>query len=358
MRNGGAGMIPVGLVVTARKDTISYRMNHYFAKSLLDLHVTTAIGISLFGMALSAPHSSAADKPPPQSAHKTKEAKSVDETVTQLLERANVHAKSYVNCEAALQEAEEVIKLRPKNVEAFYIKARCLEFLQGVKPAIETLERAVKINSKSVLCLQQLGSLYDSNKEYEKAIDCYSRALAVNPKQLDSLHMRSMAYGTLKKYDLAIADMDRFIELAPKRSRGYEWRASAHEQAGNWEKAIEDLKKAMSLAPEHKLEFLAHRADLHARFKKYKQAEADYSVLLKANSLDDSFWLKRGDCRMALGDYNGAVKDYTETIDLNGASTAYFSRSKAYEKLGQRGLAERDRTEGKRLLKKKLVEPI
>ncbi len=281
-----------------------------------------------------------------------------DKSTEQLLEKARTHAKSYRNCEVGLQEAERVIRLSPRNVEAYVIKAKCLDYLVGAKPAIETLETALRIDPKSLKCLEALGTIYGTTQRPEKSISYFSRAIAVAPGNKEYYHMRSMAYGQLKKYDLAIADMNRYIELAPGYRRGYAWRASAYEQSGEWDKAIADLNQAIKLSPDAKLEFVALRADLFAKIKKYKQAIADYDLLLQANSLDDSFWMKRAECRMALKDYGGAIKDYTETIELGETSTAYFARSKAYKEFGRHDLAQKDKATAELLLKKKVVEPL
>jgi tetratricopeptide (TPR) repeat protein len=207
--------------------------------------------------------------------------------------------------------------------------------------------------------LKTLGTLYDAKRQFDKAIQCYSRALLVYPNDVDVLHLRSMAYTQTKQGALAIADTTKCIQLDAKKSAPYEWRAGAYELVGQYDKAIDDLNKGMTLAPSNqKSRFLIHRADLFHELKKFKEAINDYSTLLKLNSLDETFWLKRGDCRMATGDYESAITDYTETIALSDTSTAYFARSRAYEKLGRLDLASKDRVKGEQLSRSKLVRPI
>jgi tetratricopeptide (TPR) repeat protein len=168
-----------------------------------------------------------------------------------------------------------------------------------------------------------------------------------------------MAYTELKKPDLAIADMTMCIKLAPEKGSHYQWRAFAYEQKQQWNEALADLNKAVALCdPAHKNQFLSHRAEVYVKLNRLKDAINDYDTLLKANSMDDAFWLKRGDCCMALGNYKEAVKSYSETISLDDSSTAYFARSKAYAKLGQNDLAVKDKVAGDHLLQQKAINPI
>jgi Flp pilus assembly protein TadD len=281
-----------------------------------------------------------------------------DNRTDKLLESARNHADSYRHCEIAQEEAEQVIALEPKNIEAYLIKAQCQDYLVGAPAAMATLKYALRINSRNWDCWKMLGTLYDAQRQYDQAIQAYSQALSINPKDVDILHLRAMAYAENKRSDLAIIDMTRCIQLDSKKGMTYMWRACAYEQNQNLVDALADITMAIQLAPPaHKYEYIAHRAEIFTKMNRQKEAIVDYNLLLKANALDDTFLLKRGDCKMALGDYSNAIKDYTQTIDLNDTSTAYFARSKAYEKLGMKELAAKDKAVGEQLLKRKAVSP-
>lgn len=279
--------------------------------------------------------------------------------VEQILESARKNAKSNRHCEIALKEAQQVITIQPTLVEAYLIKAECEDYLIGADAAIATLRSALNRNLQTEDLWKMLGTLYDAKRNYELAVQAYTKALALNPRDAGVLHLRGMAYTELKKTDLAIEDMTKCIAIDPERSAFYEWRAFAYEQKQKWNESLADLNKAIALANSvNKTRYLSHRADAYVKLNKQKEAINDYDTLLKFNSMDDTFWLKRGDCYMALGNFKEAVKNYTETISLGDSSTAYYARSKAYQKLGLTDLANKDKATGDQLLKGKAVTPI
>ncbi len=276
-----------------------------------------------------------------------------------ILASARENARANRNCELALKEVEQVITVQPALTEAYFIKAQCEDYLLGADRAIATLQLALHRNLQSFEIWKMLGTLYDAKRNYELAVKAYSSALQISPRDQETYHLRGMTYTELKKPDLAIADMSMCIKLAPEKGSHYQWRAFAYEQKHQWNEALADLNKAISLCDSaHKGQFLSHRAEIYVKLNKLKEAINDYDTLLKLNSMDDAFWLKRGDCCMAIGNYKEAVKSYSETISLDDSSTAYYARSKAYAKLGQNDLAVKDKTAGDHLLQQKAINPI
>ncbi len=277
----------------------------------------------------------------------------------ELLESARHNADANRHCEIALKEADQVIAIQPSLLDAYLIKAKCEDYLFGADRAIATLELALHRNLQSAETWKTLGILFDAKRDYQQAINAYTRALAINPRDDGVLHLRGMAYTEIRRSDLAVADMSTCIKLGPTKSSHYQWRAFAYEQTHRWNEALADMNKAIALAePSHKTKYMSHRAELYTKLNKLKEAISDYDTLLKANSQDDAFWLKRGDCCMALGNFKDAVTSYTETISLDESSTAYFARSKAYQKLGLFDLAAKDKATGDHLLKQRAINPI
>lgn len=274
------------------------------------------------------------------------------------LNKAKKDSEQYRHCDVALKEAEQAIFLEPTLVEAYVVKARCVDFLTGADAAIPVLKQALQIDKNCFEATKMLGEMYDAKRDFRSAIVYYSAALAGNPIDLDVRHQRALAYIETKQNALAIADLDTCVEQFPQKYLALEWRAFAYEHTHQWDKAIADLNKAIAISQNHESDLIGHRADLYLKAGKLKEALKDYSTLIERNGLDETLWLKRGDCRMAMQDYKGAVQDYTGTIELNDSETAYFSRSKAYEKLGLQPLADKDRATAHKLSRRKIVAPL
>ncbi len=123
--------------------------------------------------------------------------------------------------------------------------------------------------------------------------------------------------GLRKTLELALADLDKAIQLAPERPEFYSIRSSIYEQSDylhintQREKTLENLTKAIELSSPSK------------------------SLML--------LYVRRGDLYFQQGDYENAVKDFTEAIELEPTDEEVYSkRSQAYWKLGKKDLSVAD----------------
>ena len=113
-----------------------------------------------------------------------------------------------------------------------------------------------------------------------------------------------------EEYEKALADYDRAVELAEKKTDAMTARARAYILLGRDEEALKDLNEIISVNPN-----------------------------------DDDSIRTRGDIYARRKDFKAAIRDYTRVIrhspDL--ARTAYESRAKVYEAIGEKEKAAADR---------------
>ncbi len=74
---------------------------------------------------------------------------------------------------------------------------------------------------------------------------------------------------------------------------------------------------------------ISEQADLLFRNGDYYKAVIEYTKLLKEEKEDADLFLKRGDAKYFLDNYNGAIGDYSSALDIEISSRAYVSRGKA-----------------------------
>lgn len=109
----------------------------------------------------------------------------------------------------------------------------------------------------------------------------------------------------------------------------------------NQEKELENYEKAIKLAPNNPKGY-EYRASLFKRNKKYKEAIADYTTLIrllpKAN-----YYLQRANIYFDLANYQGAINDLSKAILLDESWTyLYEKRGDTFIKLKKYSAAIKD----------------
>lgn len=278
-------------------------------------------------------------------------------------ERETLHSKAnnhyrHKRCEETIAVCDEAIKKFPYDYRFYSLKAHAYDYLIQFDKAIQTMEVCVKRLPKNPMTYLEFGSLYLNATKYVEAIPQFDKALKLDPTMTRAYHERSIALSATGKDKEAIDDLTKYIEYSPEKARGYQWRAATYRKIKQYKPAIADITKAMEASPGKRFEFLIERSDMYMCDKDYKKAIADLDRVLTINPLDDSLWLRKGQCMMELKDYKGAVAAYTKTAELSDSSTAYMARSKAYEKLGDKVKAAKDKAMAEKLLKEKDQEPL
>jgi Flp pilus assembly protein TadD len=117
---------------------------------------------------------------------------------------ADVHlnlANSYLVggvAEAAIQEADEVLKLEPNSAAAYFVKgAACLR-LSNAGEAAKALENAKKIDPGETATLFQLGKARMSLQQWDEAIAAFQEGIRMDPKRLHSAAHYLLAQALLR----------------------------------------------------------------------------------------------------------------------------------------------------------------
>jgi TonB family protein len=111
---------------------------------------------------------------------------------------------------------------------------------------------------------------------------------------------------------------------------------------------LADLNEAIRLEPDY-LVFYGARSSIYQEKGMLDEAIADISKGIE--ELDSHYnYSQRGDLYIQTGDYENAVKDFTEAIRLKPEHGDYYSkRAEAYRKLGKNDLAATDEQKAEEL---------
>ncbi|MDZ8139644.1 MAG: tetratricopeptide repeat protein [Nostoc sp. DedQUE04] len=201
--------------------------------------------------------------------------------------------------------------------------------------------------------------------EYTNAIINYNQALQVNQGDVDILYYkRGLAHYQIGDYEAAIADYSQAIQMNIHNAKFYNKRGLALYQLGRLEEAIHDYTQAIRINPnvavtyKNRAEARSHVGDNQGAIEDYTQAikinphyadayknrgitryllgyQPGFPQAIKINPQDAIAYKKRGNARSDLGDFEGAIEDYTQAIQINPSyADAYYNRGNARSDLG------------------------
>lgn len=188
--------------------------------------------------------------------------------------------------------------------------------------------------------------------EYEGAMQKYNDIIHKHPQAPAAYIGRAKVYLELGKSDLALKDFDSAVKYDPKMNN---WalrdRGNLLQKYHRYEDAIKDFDKMLEKHPDSSMQ--ADRATCYMRLKKYPQAIEGFTRSLNLHVSKRTHTIaKRGDCYLALGQYQKALADYDQILkedpDGNRSQDNYAKvregRAQCYEKLGKPELAKKERT--------------
>ncbi|MDX1987612.1 MAG: tetratricopeptide repeat protein [Candidatus Obscuribacter sp.] len=192
----------------------------------------------------------------------------------------------------------------------------------------------------------------NSIMESEEALALCNQALKLDPRCSKAYLARGQALINLNRPDQALSDFSRVIDSKDKYFLygARRLRADLCCVLKRFAEAIEDID---ALEAETKLSDGLHetRAGCYSGLGKHAQAIADYSAAISLRPNTTRLRLKRAESYLHAGQYEKAVADFTRVIEVDGkdgnfmggSPEAYLGRASAYELLGRKDLASKDR---------------
>ncbi|MBN3923560.1 tetratricopeptide repeat protein [Nostoc sp. NMS4] len=209
-----------------------------------------------------------------------------------------------------------------EDVNRFYLKLGDEYFEKGeYTNAIVNYNKALKVNQSDVSLYYKRGLAHYQLGDYEAAIADYSQAIQMNLHDAKFYNKRGLALYQLGRLDEAINDYTQAIRINPNVAVAYKNRAEARSYVGDNQGAIEDYTQAIKINP--------HYADAYKNrgISRYLLgSQPGFPQAIKINPQDAIAYKKRGNARSDLGDFEGAIEDYTQAIQINPSyADAYYN---------------------------------
>ena len=248
--------------------------------------------------------------------------------------------------------------------------------------AIENCTRAIELDPTIAQAYRCLGNSHSNSEDYQQAIGEYNKALELDPTFGDAYYNRAACYFNLQDYDHAISDATLAKERDPKRAIYFSLSGRAYLGKHDYENALRELRRAVQLDRKNASSFYdlslaqealakpddaissitsaivldpmnpsyyANRAGLYFSEKEYDLSISDYDRAIGLGTDLLELFYSRGlayclrKSSSKIDDYRRAIEDFTSVIAIDSSyRNAYWNRSFAHNKLGEKKQAESD----------------
>lgn len=208
----------------------------------------------------------------------------------------------------AIAAFDAATRLEPRFYEAWRMKAQMLEQLKQYPQALAAIDKAIQIQPNDSLLHSLRGDLLFGSKQYAPAIAAYTQALSFKPAYYTYMQ-RGRSQFSAGDYQAAFRDYGKAIELQPNDYFSYIARGTMNTALGKSAAALSDLNQAATFMP----------------------VVSPYRSLL---------YTSRGLVQLSVGDLNGAIADWTASINANipgktdpsVIAQSYMGRALAYSR--------------------------
>jgi tetratricopeptide (TPR) repeat protein len=230
----------------------------------------------------------------------------------------------------------------PVDLTIFYLDLGDEYFQKGeYAAAINSYNQALLFNNSDADIYYKLGLVNYQLGEYHTAITNYSQAINININHLQAYHQIGLTHYQIGNYQIAIEAYTQAIIINPHIAINYKNRADVRSHIGDTQGAIEDYNQAIKLNPD----YITTQKD--RQISRYLLDDQQKSQQVINIDFDDAIGYKnRGYDRFELGDYEGAIADYTQAIQINPDDIdTYYCRGNAHFDLGKYAAAITDYTQ-------------
>ena len=263
------------------------------------------------------------------------------------------------NQEKAIENYDQAIKLNPQKTEYYLSRGEEYAALKQYDKAEADYNKVLSLNEGDLKARTGLGSVCLMQKKYEEAEKIFTELMKLAPEYPKTYYFMAKVFLGKKETDDAIGsvfhalvldesdDLSRADFLVDAKNNylmaksyvnsmlnpnpeKFFWRylsAQLSEQKEDYHEAIKEYTKALETATvKDKNDVLYNRANCYTESGMYKHALVDYDEALSSDSTLAYFWGFRGLTEQQIGDFNGAVIDFTKAISVEPLESWFYYR--------------------------------
>ena len=224
---------------------------------------------------------------------------------------------------------DEVIKLEPKNLDAYFQRGLAKNDSGDYHGAIVDYSKIIVEQPDADTYYNRGNSRY-SIKDLKGAKEDYAKAYILDKNIIDALYSLACVRYDLEEYERAISDFSKVMKLAPAKSKLYTLRASSYKALEKYTEAAKDYSTAILILPNANNYY--NRGVFLMDIKYYEKANEDLTKALRLNQNNAFAYFYKGASNLLLGKFTNAISDFSEalkfdTMDFDahlGLAIAYY----------------------------------
>lgn len=304
----------------------------------------------------------------------------------------NAHIQILLNnkqTDLALASLSQEIKLHPQMSALYGLRAEINYKHQKFDDAKRDIQSALKIDPKNVNAISVRGDMKRDLLDYDGALSDYSECVTIDPNDHWARRDRAVINKESGRSKEALADFQYIEEHCPEMHRDAiinlaECESELHNYATAEQLFRDSIKQDNPTIRSRALLELAKMFQAQKRYKDaieifqqinrehpnntaiyercarcymelhdWNKAVESMSVTIKGEPKDAGFYCERAEDYMQLHDYKQAIADYTSAIQYGHEQAPKYMRMRAdaYEKSGQKDLANKDRRDASNIIR-------
>jgi len=218
----------------------------------------------------------------------------------------------------------------------------------GTDKGEKCFRRALQIDPELGKAWARLAECYDARGDFVSGVKFATKALTVKKPDFDGYHERACALSNLKRDREALKDIEMFLQKHQNPERKYfVQRATILENLKQYDRAVAEYRRL--LKDKYEDQVVYREVTCLQAMGKSEEAIKCLNVLVSHNKQDDTGYLSRARVLESMGKHQEAIADFSKAYDLQPSKAALKERAAAYEKIGRKDLADKDRREIERL---------
>ncbi len=219
-----------------------------------------------------------------------------------------------------------------------------VSYMASGKPekAVEQFDKAIDEKGSFMAAYLSRGAANLEMGDTIQGLQDYTRAIEINPYYTASYMRRGYLYILQGEFEKARADYDMSIRLDPENANLYLARGVVRYHLNDLMGAIDDYDKAVNLDRNNSSAYY-NRAMLRGYIGDNNRAIDDYTIVLQLEPDNNFARLNRALLLLEIGSYYAAINDLSTIInEYPQFPVAYYARAEAKEAMGDKEGAQKD----------------
>lgn len=216
---------------------------------------------------------------------------------------------------AALEAFSQAVELAPDNADARLHRARLLSQLGKPQDGLKSYDKVLELRPDDVVARLERARLLVALGKYEDAEGDCTFLLKKDPNQIPARFMRAVARFELQNYQQSLEDMNRALKADPADPLMHAYRGKINLKLKRSETAIDDFTKAMQGQPGDAIYYF-DRALAHLQLNDKQAAIDDFTKAIELNATDVASELARANAYLAVGETQRAIDDCDAALQI------------------------------------------